>query len=183
MKLRAALMIIIVSLCAVTLVAAPASAAPKEGGGKGAAKENGGGGKAKGPKELKQPKAGEFTKEGHLKPLKAKGGKGGGKGAGGISKEDQVTIRDFLLKNYQQNCPPGLAKKDNGCLPSGQARKYSIGQKLPVGVLTQAVSPGLLYLLHTPPGHRYVMVDQDVLLIENLNKIVVGAVTLAAALK
>jgi hypothetical protein len=32
------------------------------------------------------------------------------------------------------NCPPGLAKKHNGCLPPGQARKrYDIGQRLPYG--------------------------------------------------
>jgi hypothetical protein len=31
-------------------------------------------------------------------------------------------------------CPPGLAKKNNGCLPPGQARKlYSVGQRLPYG--------------------------------------------------
>ena len=29
-------------------------------------------------------------------------------------------------------CPPGLAKKNNGCLPPGQARKlYAVGQRLP----------------------------------------------------
>jgi hypothetical protein len=26
-------------------------------------------------------------------------------------------------------CPPGLAKKDNGCLPPGQARKLEAGQR------------------------------------------------------
>ena len=31
-------------------------------------------------------------------------------------------------------CPPGLAKKNNGCLPPGQARKlYSVGQRYPFG--------------------------------------------------
>jgi len=30
------------------------------------------------------------------------------------------------------NCPPGLAKKNNGCLPPGQAKKrYDIGQRFP----------------------------------------------------
>ena len=29
-------------------------------------------------------------------------------------------------------CPPGLAKKNNGCLPPGQARKlYNVGQRWP----------------------------------------------------
>ena len=31
-------------------------------------------------------------------------------------------------------CPPGLAKKNNGCLPPGQAKKiYGVGQRLPMG--------------------------------------------------
>ena len=30
------------------------------------------------------------------------------------------------------NCPPGLAKKNNGCRPPGQAKKlYNIGQRFP----------------------------------------------------
>jgi hypothetical protein len=29
-------------------------------------------------------------------------------------------------------CPPGLAKKNNGCMPPGQARKlYNVGQRFP----------------------------------------------------
>ena len=31
-----------------------------------------------------------------------------------------------------RGCPPGLAKKNNGCLPPGQAKKlYNIGQRWP----------------------------------------------------
>jgi hypothetical protein len=31
-------------------------------------------------------------------------------------------------------CPPGLAKKNNGCLPPGQAKKlYRVGQRFPAG--------------------------------------------------
>ncbi len=34
---------------------------------------------------------------------------------------------------YGVNCPPGLAKKNNGCLPPGQAKKaaWNVGQRLP----------------------------------------------------
>jgi hypothetical protein len=33
-----------------------------------------------------------------------------------------------------KSCPPGLAKKNNGCLPPGQARKmFAEGQRLPTG--------------------------------------------------
>ncbi len=32
-----------------------------------------------------------------------------------------------------QGCPPGLAKKNNGCLPPGQAKKlYHVGQRYPL---------------------------------------------------
>ena len=32
------------------------------------------------------------------------------------------------------DCPPGLARKNNGCLPPGQARKlFAQGQRIPVG--------------------------------------------------
>ena len=35
---------------------------------------------------------------------------------------------------YGGGCPPGLAKKNNGCLPPGQAKKlYNVGQRWPVG--------------------------------------------------
>ena len=31
-------------------------------------------------------------------------------------------------------CPPGLAKKNNGCMPPGQAKKlYNVGQRFPLG--------------------------------------------------
>jgi len=30
---------------------------------------------------------------------------------------------------YNGNCPPGLAKKNNGCLPPGQAKKLARGQR------------------------------------------------------
>ena len=30
-------------------------------------------------------------------------------------------------------CPPGLAKKNPPCVPPGQAKKYALGQRLPIG--------------------------------------------------
>ena len=37
-----------------------------------------------------------------------------------------------------RKCPPGLAKKNNGCMPPGQAKKWGMGRPLP-GVLGGAV--------------------------------------------
>jgi hypothetical protein len=33
------------------------------------------------------------------------------------------------------HCPPGLAKKNNGCQPPGQARKWQVGRPLPGDVI------------------------------------------------
>ena len=36
------------------------------------------------------------------------------------------------VRGWGASCPPGLAKKNNGCLPPGQAKKrYNIGQRWP----------------------------------------------------
>lgn len=38
---------------------------------------------------------------------------------------------DRGFRNASRSCPPGLAKKNNGCLPPGQAKKLGIGDRLP----------------------------------------------------
>ena len=38
--------------------------------------------------------------------------------------------RDYSQNyRYNRNCPPGLAKKHNGCMAPGQAKKYARGQR------------------------------------------------------
>ena len=61
---------------------------------------------------------------------------GGGKHAVRTSRNnnDVVVRRDRNGRLYaldtRGNCPPGLAKKNNGCTPPGQAKKqYNIGQR------------------------------------------------------
>ncbi|MEQ1789586.1 MAG: hypothetical protein ABL857_04000, partial [Rickettsiales bacterium] len=79
--------------------------------------------------------------------------------------DNKIIIRKYLAQKYAPNCPPGLAKKHNGCLPPGQAKKnYVIGQALHSE--WRALPHELLTSLGAPPtGHQYVMVDKDVLLI------------------
>lgn len=73
-------------------------------------------------------------------------------------------------------CPPGLAKKGNGCMPPGQARKWSRGHPLPTDVRYYALPPDLLYRLPPPPPrHRYVQISGDVLLIAVGTSMVVDA--------
>jgi Ni/Co efflux regulator RcnB len=65
-----------------------------------------------------------------------------------------------------KKCPPGLARKNNGCLPPGQAKKWQVGKPLPRDVVFHAVPGPLVAQLGQPPaGHRYVRVASDILLI------------------
>ncbi len=74
-------------------------------------------------------------------------------------------------------CPPGLAKKNNGCMPPGQAKKYAVGQRLPDNVISDDLPKALRDALGVPPqGKKYVRVDNDILLIEAATKLVLDAI-------
>ena len=66
-------------------------------------------------------------------PALAKPGNGHGHGnphAYGYDKRGQGALYGY----GRGGCPPGLAKKNNGCMPPGQARKlYRTGQRFPLG--------------------------------------------------
>jgi len=75
------------------------------------------------------------------------------------------------------HCPPGLAKKRNGCMPPGQARKWTTGRPLPRDVIFYDVPPVLIVKIGPPPaGHRYVRVATDILLIAIGTGMVVDAI-------
>ncbi|OHC67211.1 MAG: hypothetical protein A2045_15360 [Rhodocyclales bacterium GWA2_65_20] len=74
-------------------------------------------------------------------------------------------------------CPPGLAKKRNGCLPPGQAKKWAAGRPLPADLRYYDLPPDLMLRLPPPPPrHRYVQVAGDVLLIAVGTSMVVDAI-------
>lgn len=101
-----------------------------------------------------------------------------------ITISDRDVIHNYLRENYHPaHCPPGLAKKHNGCLPPGIAKKYQLGHSLPDTVEFQPLPTGILVQLHPVPGYRYVQVDQDVLLIGEATKKVIDAVTLLSAVQ
>lgn len=57
-------------------------------------------------------------------------------------------------------CPPGLAKKNNGCMPPGQAKKlYNVGQRFPQGYGHSWNYNQIPYDLRSrygfDPNHRY----------------------------
>jgi Ni/Co efflux regulator RcnB len=79
----------------------------------------------------------------------------------------RVAVRDYYAKEYQGgHCPPGLAKKHNGCMPPGQAKKWQVGHPLPREVVYYDLPPALVVQVGTPPpGYRYVRVASDILML------------------
>ncbi|RFO97890.1 hypothetical protein DIC66_03960 [Rhodoferax lacus] len=74
-------------------------------------------------------------------------------------------------------CPPGLAKKHNGCQPPGQAKKWQMGRPLARDVVFYPVPDAVVVRIGLPPaGHRYVRVLNDVLLIAIGTNLVVDAI-------
>lgn len=91
---------------------------------------------------------------------------------------DTRIIRDYYGGQAAKgNCPPGLAKKGNGCQPPGQARKWARGRPLPADVRYYDIPNELRIRLPAPPlNHRYVQVAGDILLIAVGTSIVVDAI-------
>lgn len=74
-------------------------------------------------------------------------------------------------------CPPGLAKKHNGCQPPGQAKKWKLGQRLERDVVVYPVPQDVVVRIGLPPaGYRYVRVLNDVLLVAVGSNMVVDAI-------
>ena len=98
---------------------------------------------------------------------------------GGYFGEPQrMAAREYYAPRFQAgNCPPGLAKKNNGCLPPGQAKKWQLGRPLPRDVVDYPVPSGVSIQLGLPPsGHKYVRVAADILLIAIGTGLVVDAI-------
>jgi Ni/Co efflux regulator RcnB len=75
------------------------------------------------------------------------------------------------------NCPPGLAKKNNGCLPPGQVKQWQRGAPLPGGVVVYPLPRELEIRLGVPPaGHKFVRVAADILLIAVGTSMVIDAI-------
>jgi hypothetical protein len=122
---------------------------------------------------------------------KDKGGKGNKHGHGGgpavvvqpvrviVPDRDRAVVYQYYRTEYSAGrCPPGLAKKGNGCLPPGQAKKlWVVGQPLPPAVLYEPVPRAVVQqLAPVPPGYDYVRVDNDVLLMDMTNRMVADVV-------
>ena len=122
---------------------------------------------------------------------KGKGhGKGHGKGRGHdaepaqvhshahFTDEHRVFVREYYDEQFRRgHCPPGLAKKNNGCMPPGQAKKWQLGRPLPPNVVYYEVPAIVVQQIGAPPpGHKYVRVASDILMIAVGTGIVAAAI-------
>lgn len=92
--------------------------------------------------------------------------------------QQREAVRGYYVKQYGdgRRCPPGLAKKNNGCMPPGQVR-YVVGQPLPRTVTVyQVPQPVIVQLPVAPPGYRYVRVGNDILLVSPQSQLVVDVI-------
>lgn len=98
---------------------------------------------------------------------------------GGYFQDSQrVAVREYYEPRFRAgNCPPGLAKKNNGCMPPGQAKKWRKGYRLPSDVVFYPVPNDISIRLGAPPsGHKYVRVAADILLIAVGTSMVIDAI-------
>lgn len=102
----------------------------------------------------------------------------GRRGDGHFVDRHHVVIREYYGERFRAGkCPPGLAKKHNGCMPPGQAKKWRVGRPLPRDVVYYSLPPAIVVQLGQPPaGHRYVRVAADILLIAIGTGMVVDAI-------
>jgi len=90
----------------------------------------------------------------------------------------RAIAHSYYAPRFQRgHCPPGLAKKYNGCMPPGQAKKWRMGYPLPRDVVFYDLPHVLLQQLGNPgPGYRYVRVAADILLIAMGTGMVIDAI-------
>lgn len=121
------------------------------------------------------------------KPPWAGGDKGGkaqaeDRGRGGqtysFGGDERRIIADYYGAQVQAGkCPPGLAKKNNGCQPPGKAKQWHKGQPLGRDVAYFDLPKDLRGRLPpAPANHRYVQIAGDVLLIATGTGLVVDAI-------
>lgn len=127
---------------------------------------------------------------------KGGGGHGGGHGRGGGDDHERIVqleprhddgIARFERRHdrdervviaeprHDRACPPGLAKKNNGCLPPGQAKKFDrviVGEALPSGAVFTLPRHVRSTLPPPPVGYRYAVVNNQVVLVSSGNVVV-----------
>jgi Ni/Co efflux regulator RcnB len=153
-------------LITAALTASPALADKPEGKGKGKGNEH------NEKSEHRQDKSRDDDRGNH-----AKGSSTSGQGVRFVD-QHRGHVRDYYAQEYSRGfCPPGLAKKNNGCMPPGQAKKWQVGRPIPRDVIYYDLPPKLVVQIGTPPtGYRYVRMASDILLIAVGTGMVIDAI-------
>jgi Ni/Co efflux regulator RcnB len=139
----------------VALLASSPAFADKKGGGKGNNKGH------KGDYSEQYEDRGGHGSQGH------RDDDHGDWGGGYFTSEHRTIINNYYAGEFSRGqCPPGLAKKHNGCMPPGQAKRWQRGQPLPHDVTYYDLPASVVVQLRPPPaGARYVRVAGDILLL------------------
>ena len=96
-----------------------------------------------------------------------------------VADRDRNAVYTYYRNDFVAgNCPPGLAKKNNGCLPPGQAKKlWAVGQPLPGTVVFYPLpGPLLMQLTPAPAGYQYVRVANDILMMAVGTRMITAAI-------
>lgn len=90
----------------------------------------------------------------------------------------RVVVHDYFTNQSRAGkCPPGLAKKGNGCNPPGKVKQWQVGQPLPSNAMWYELESDLARQLGQPPvGYRYAGVDNNILLLELGTQVVVDVI-------
>lgn len=100
-----------------------------------------------------------------------------------LSDAQRKIIQDHYASQQQRSgrCPPGLAKKNNGCMPPGQAKKWAMGQPLPADAPRQSVPDAVLKKIGmAEKGIEIVRILNDVVVLNKGNRMVLDAVEILA---
>lgn len=126
----------------------------------------------------KKPDRGEYGKQGREHGESYDRSRQDGEKRRYFNDDQRVYIQDYYANEYQRgHCPPGLEKKNNGCMPPGQAKKWEMGRPLARDVAFYDLPQTVIAQLGPPPlQHRYVRVAQDILLMETETGLIVDAI-------
>lgn len=99
-------------------------------------------------------------------------------GGGYFTDARRTIVHDYYARNKKAGgCPPGLAKKGNGCRPPGQAKQWRLGYPLPSDVIYYDIPDQLARELGpVSAGQKIVRVGTDLLLIAIGTAMVVDAI-------
>lgn len=93
-----------------------------------------------------------------------------------IIERDRDFINNYYVTKYR-SCPPGLRKKNAYCMPQGHYKRFTAGQYFPDYIALRPLPRTLAYGLSTAPqGTMYTYYNNDVYLIDALNRLILDVV-------